>query len=193
MSSNVHNLLHATEEVMDLGTLHETSTFDFENALQGKTRMLRSGYKNLEQVINRLSELDNLTAPEPMKFFYDIEIHGTNVTVLMNNYVLKKGNRDGWFLSTGQEVIQYCSAAKVSSTVRITGKKLIGRKKEAFIFPLSSTYLFTFECNINEIARTMVELSPSEVFCKLVAIPLNEDGDTFFTPLIHTLPDIDNI
>ncbi|XP_061496463.1 uncharacterized protein LOC133390970 [Anopheles gambiae] len=189
VSSNIHNLLHVTAEVRQFGPLSTLSVYIFENALQVMKNMLRSGWKNLEQVINRLSELDNFNASEPMKVLYEIEGHGDNVTLQMNDYILKKGNRDGWFLSTEYEVIQFCSAAKVASSVVITGKKLMGNKA-TYNFPVSSKYLHTFECNVKDSSTATININPSRIFCKLVAIPLGENGRTHFTPLIHTLPKV---
>ena len=61
---------------------------------------LRSGWKYLKQVFVQLSELYNFNASEPIKVLYEIEGHADNVTLQMKDYILKKANRDGWFLST---------------------------------------------------------------------------------------------
>ncbi|KFB47168.1 AGAP002950-PA-like protein [Anopheles sinensis] len=53
MSSNVHNLQHVFEEVLRFGPLPTISSYPFENELQHLKRLLRTGWKNLEQAINR--------------------------------------------------------------------------------------------------------------------------------------------
>ena len=60
ISCNDHNLLHVVEEVEHMESLWSISTNILENYLQFLKRLLRSGWKNLEQAINRLHEMDEL-------------------------------------------------------------------------------------------------------------------------------------
>ncbi|XP_058128449.1 uncharacterized protein LOC131292360 [Anopheles ziemanni] len=59
VTSNVHNLVHVYDEVAKFGALGTLSAYPFENELQHIKNMLRNGYRGLQQVANRLSELDN--------------------------------------------------------------------------------------------------------------------------------------
>ena len=82
ISSNIHNLLHVASEVEDKGPLNTMTAYPFENALQLLKLLIRSGWKNLEQVINRLSELEIFNAPEENESFnYKIQGKGNNVTL----------------------------------------------------------------------------------------------------------------
>lgn len=111
VSSNIHNLLHVHEEVVEFGPLYTIAAYPFENAFQHMKRLLRSGYKCLEQVRNRLSELETFNAPDEVEnFVCFLSGHGVNVTLHMKDYNLQKMFRNSWFLSTEYEVIKYCSA-----------------------------------------------------------------------------------
>lgn len=57
LTSNVHNLIHLTEDVRNLGNLTKFSAYPFESKLYEIKNMLRSGNKPLAQIANRLIEL----------------------------------------------------------------------------------------------------------------------------------------
>ncbi|XP_053674051.1 uncharacterized protein LOC128724349 [Anopheles nili] len=60
ISSNVHNLLHVYDEVCRFGPLDSISTYPYENNLQRLKRLHRTGNKSLEQLVNRLAEIDKV-------------------------------------------------------------------------------------------------------------------------------------
>ncbi|XP_058451148.1 uncharacterized protein LOC131430301 [Malaya genurostris] len=59
ITSNLHNLQHIVDEVEVFGPLNTISAYPFENSLQRMKHLIRSGWRSLEQVINRLSEVDS--------------------------------------------------------------------------------------------------------------------------------------
>uniref|UniRef100_A0A182W806 Uncharacterized protein n=1 Tax=Anopheles minimus TaxID=112268 RepID=A0A182W806_9DIPT len=95
VSSNVHNIQHVYDEVCRFGPLEEISSYPFENHLQRIKRLLRSGSRSLEQVVNRLTERrlckqakeknHNKRYPILITKGHDIEIH------LKPDFMLKKG------------------------------------------------------------------------------------------------------
>jgi hypothetical protein len=60
MIYNVHCLLHLCDFVSRLGHLHQFSAFPFEKALHGKKQRICSSAKPLEQIANRMCELDDV-------------------------------------------------------------------------------------------------------------------------------------
>lgn len=57
---NVHSLLHVTNFAQLYGSLDNFSCFPFENAMYKIKRMIRSGHRPLEQVVNRIKERDQI-------------------------------------------------------------------------------------------------------------------------------------
>ncbi|XP_055604411.1 uncharacterized protein LOC129752669 [Uranotaenia lowii] len=60
LTSNIHNLCHIVDEVERFGPLFTLSAYPFENYLHSLKKMLRSGPLPLNQIANRLTELDKL-------------------------------------------------------------------------------------------------------------------------------------
>uniref|UniRef100_A0A182PWM3 Uncharacterized protein n=1 Tax=Anopheles epiroticus TaxID=199890 RepID=A0A182PWM3_9DIPT len=95
VSSNVHNLLHVYEEVVKFGPLETLAAYPFENALQQIKCLMRNGWKNLEQAINRLSEVENFYFPSnEKKFVTYIDGKAFDATLHMEDFILRRTNRD---------------------------------------------------------------------------------------------------
>lgn len=58
ISHNVHNLVHLTDDVKLLGPLDNFNAFKFENYMQVLKNKLRKHEKPLEQIINRIKEME---------------------------------------------------------------------------------------------------------------------------------------
>ncbi|XP_052899213.1 uncharacterized protein LOC128305682 [Anopheles moucheti] len=102
VSSNVHNLLHINEEVEQFGPLNTISSYPFENELQRLKRLLRSGRKSLEQVINRISERDAYYTPQVSEQARYPSIHqrGNTITLhIRKDFCLKNEQSNKWFLT----------------------------------------------------------------------------------------------
>lgn len=63
---NIHNLVHLSNDVMRHGSLDAFSAFPFENKLQKLKNLLRKSGKALEQIVRRLSELENAKFLSPL-------------------------------------------------------------------------------------------------------------------------------
>ncbi|KAJ8965652.1 hypothetical protein NQ317_010639 [Molorchus minor] len=69
ISYNVHNLIHLCNEVRHFkGTLDSFSAFKYENALYKLCLLVKDSGKPLEQVVNRLAELNELVTPDFVQF-----------------------------------------------------------------------------------------------------------------------------
>uniref|UniRef100_A0A4Y0BCY6 Transposase domain-containing protein n=1 Tax=Anopheles funestus TaxID=62324 RepID=A0A4Y0BCY6_ANOFN len=189
ISSNMHNLLHVTEEVKRFGPLNTMSTYPFENALQHMKGMLRNGHRCLEQTVNRYSEFEQLNFPKKTPANETtLKGSGDNVVVTMPDFILKSNNRDGWFLSPEKEVIRFFSADKSSGTIKIIGRKLID-PEEYFDDPVSSGVINICKGKISNLSPNSIEYELSDIKAKMVAIKLDNEGHTMFAPLVHTLID----
>lgn len=61
-TSNVHNLVHLSDDVRRFGVLNTFNTYPFESKLYYIRRLLRTGNLPLSQVANRISEIDCFSA-----------------------------------------------------------------------------------------------------------------------------------
>lgn len=192
MTSNVHNLQHVYDEVKKFGELGSFSSYPFENELQHLKNLLRSGWRNLEQVINRLSELDHFQAllrrnnATPRKTY--IKTHRDGVIVYFKSFKLKQTKRDAWFLTKNNVVVQYCTASQRASTIVIEGKRLMD-PTVAFDNPCDSTGLNVCLGLVTSLWGPNIHVDASEIKCKLAAIQVDEEGQHLFVPLVHTLVD----
>lgn len=64
ITSNVHNLIHVTDDVIRFGNLNNISTYPFENRLVMLTSKLKKCNKPLEQIARRISEIKMVTDKE---------------------------------------------------------------------------------------------------------------------------------
>ncbi|XP_061519266.1 uncharacterized protein LOC133395040 isoform X2 [Anopheles gambiae] len=128
LTSNVHNLQHVLEDVKNYGPLPLISTYSFENELRLLKLLLRSGVNCLQQVINRLAELDQLdnrhkNTEENIKYPC-VKHHCDKRTAhIRQGLMLQQGDRNGWFLTKDNHVVRFESAVERASTVVIKGKK----------------------------------------------------------------------
>ncbi|XP_052901576.1 uncharacterized protein LOC128309240 [Anopheles moucheti] len=187
ISSNVHNLLHLTDEVKEFGPLNVMSAYPFENALNHIKRMLRHGHKCLEQTINRLSEFESFAVPIT-KPNNEIFLKGAeeNITLHIRGFSLNRTLRDGWFLSAEKEIIHFVFAEMVDSNLRIVGRKLLNPSAQ-FNSPCSSYTLYIFKGKETDLSQTFYEFKPSDVKAKMAAIRTEDQEETVFVPLLHTL------
>lgn len=64
-TSNVHNLIHVSNDVKRFGALNTISTYPFESKLFKLKRLLHTGNLPLEQVSRRIIESDSIVAEKP--------------------------------------------------------------------------------------------------------------------------------
>lgn len=190
MTSNVHNLQHIYKDVDKFGKLPTLSTFKFENDLHSMKNMLRSGYKNLQQIANRKIELMNFKPINMTRVqfpFLKIQKNGSMQLHLRSGCLLRNYFPDSWFLTTDNCIVKYHSATKEHGSIVIQGFKLLDCY-DAFDSPFSSQILHAFEGDIKKITRSASEYRCEDVKCKLVAInSVEPDGSNFFfIPLLHT-------
>lgn len=189
LTYNVHNLVHVAADVKRFGPLPSISSFPFENKLQHLKRLVRTGHRCLSQVVGRLVELQELeTASEKVQFLYPFLKTKQEETILhvRSDFILRQGNRNGWFLTKNNEIVRYSKAIETGGLFFIEGHKIL-RKKPSFSYPRSSDVIFNFVATIQDLSSEVERVNVSDVKCKLVAVSLDEGVTFHFSPLIHTL------
>lgn len=202
ISSNVHNLAHITEDLVNqnVGSLMDISTYKYENAL----RMLGLKIKNcnlpLEQVARRSIELSKTQLKNSIDLFddsvfmpklqYEIpnQCHGINKTyskiqitpdIMLSNR--KFGDR--WFLTHLNEIVVMNYALKIGDHFKICGSR-IKEKRNFFTYPLHSGALCIYMSDgRTEDHTTFFDIN--SIKAKMLCI--SNENDFLHIPLLHTL------
>ncbi|XP_053663436.1 uncharacterized protein LOC128712570 [Anopheles marshallii] len=196
MTSNVHNLLHVHDEVVRFGSLSAISTYRFENELQHLKRLLRSGWKNLEQAVNRISEFENFGMPKPPEqtITYPSQVSKFNTKVFVRpRLTLQTGWGNAWFLTADGSIGKLQSAADGTDAdvgkVLVRGHRLC-RKMPAFDTPMDSNDMLIYRGCIRDLSTGAdLQCSTDELVCKLVVTASRSRQDLTLVPLLHTFRD----
>lgn len=68
ITSNIHNLCHIADDIKRFGNINTISTYDFENHLGLMNKKIRGFQHPLQEVANRLSEMDFSTNQRNLNF-----------------------------------------------------------------------------------------------------------------------------
>ncbi|XP_053667904.1 uncharacterized protein LOC128718284 [Anopheles marshallii] len=113
VNSNVHNVQHVYEEVQRFGSISSLSTYPYESKLHHLKRLIRSGWKSLEQAVNRLSELDEFfasRAPSMIKLPSIIRKDKITTAHVRPNFIIQDNPRNCWFLTKDENIVQFHTA-----------------------------------------------------------------------------------
>lgn len=183
ITSNVHNLLHVADEVERFGPLPTFDAYPFENKLYLIKNMLRHGDKPLSQIAKRLLE-QNLNTKFPNRNSKYEKPYLTRVkdVVVLNfeHYIISCKERNKYFLSSTNDIIEVLSISNDGQKIKIQGQKLMG-KMLVFEKPLRSSFLNIYKVFARSSERTDAVLSPDDVNCKLVCVA--HGGFLYFIPL----------
>jgi hypothetical protein len=143
INHNVHNLLHLADDAMVYGNLDNFSCFPYESFMSTIQAWLRSGYRPLEQIYNRLSELqagklgqsapenNNLTLGKESKLnsdkFYSIKLKESTLT---------NDHRNSWFLTNDDKIVKFSYV--LQSSKLIYGKEVL-TVNDFFTYPINSS------------------------------------------------------
>lgn len=134
ISSNVHQLLHVVNDVLKFGNLETISSYRFESFMQTLKHKLRSGYKSLEQVVNRTAELaafDVIKMRLKPSFPRSKQIGNEVVLYVRQGFILRAGNANEWFMAIDNSILQYKGISDQENSIRIVGRRL---SKKAIMF-----------------------------------------------------------
>lgn len=189
LTSNVHNVQHIVDEVERFGPLSTTSAYPFENALQRIKHLLRSGWKSLEQAINRLSEInarEYYTIQKSKKYqsnYPCVRTCGSKKVInVTENCFLSDADRNAWFLTHTNQIVRYDHVSE-SPQMLIFGKVLTS-KMDFFMYPVKSSFLNIYLGNKKGLSGVNSQFSCSDIKCKLVSVDFKDNR--VFIPLIHT-------
>lgn len=187
VTSNVHNLVHITEEVEKFGPLYSFSAYPFENKLFFIKRLLRDGKNPLSQVAKRISEANDFKVVksqdktiEPVYPFVK-EIRNNYKVLQLEQFKLSSKRKDKYILTTANDIIEIW---EIDEKYNIKGSE-IKWKEEVFVYPIKSSHLGIYKAIIKDDIRLNITLDPQSVKCKLVCVEHNEYY--YFIPLLHTL------
>lgn len=208
LTSRVHNLIHLTEDVQNLGNLTKFSAYPFESKLYEIKNMLRSGNKPLAQIANRLIEIQ--------KAHYDVQkdVKSENYPQLKYvtsnsylNHVIKDnsmaiykmliledvcfGGREEncWMLTKNNRVVRVNAFCKLNEEVIFSGTEM-KNCSDFFKTPIDSSKLNIYCVNIstvhsNDLMSSETTFELSDIKCKLVRVSYSDH--IVFIPLLHTL------
>lgn len=191
VTSNVHNLIHITQECERFGSLPTLSGYPFENHLYTIKNLIRSGRKPLEQVVNRLTEImyaneGNSNSSDTIIYPFVFKTMKDDCTKFLcvrikEGFTLDNSNANKWFLTKNREIISLKYVLKTG----ICGEKLTNINN-AFNEPFSSSLLNVFQTKHISNTEPLKKYAFTDVLCKFVATHFSDK--TTFIPLQHTLP-----
>lgn len=197
VSSNVHNLIHITDDVIKFGNLNNISTYPFENRLGMIKNKLKKCNKPLEQIARRINEIKDVmfnknhsnlnSSTQFPKLKHPVASNQSFSTVIFKEdfRLSTKKFSDKWFLARTTEGIRIMEMTKItrSQTLNLVifGKPL--RKIENFFespFSSSNIYIYLSDGSNDE----EISLSISMIVCKMVCLGYKQEF--VFIPLLHT-------
>lgn len=200
ISSNVHNLIHITEELIEnnVESMDELSTYKYENCLRLLAMKLKCNGRPLEQISRRLIEiyqlnenlLDNTffdTIPDAHeREFTEYEFEKNcfkKITIRPGLMLSNKKIGDQWFLTDSGDIVEMKHAVKVGDTHKVCGFLLI-QKEIFFIEPIESSKLSIFQSN-GKLSTELCMYEIGSVKAKMISLPIEKNF--VYIPLLHTL------
>lgn len=181
ITSNIHNLVHVTDEVRKFGPLNTFNSYPFENKLHVIKMMLRNGNKPLMQVAKRLSECSersHLKDGSQTKFPI-VTKSRHNKIVEFETFKISQKSQDKYLMTTDGQIIE----VKEITDTNIIGYK-IENLSDVFQIPIKSSYLNIFKASLSDDNRITVNVNFNKVSYKLVATAHKDE--IYFVPLLHT-------
>ncbi|XP_053667908.1 uncharacterized protein LOC128718296 [Anopheles marshallii] len=190
LTSNVHNLLHILPDVQRFGPLTSISSYPFENKLQFIKNLVRTGHRSLNQVVCRVTELRELEAADKRikdtTIYPSIKNKNNEVIFFVKaNFVLRKGNRNGWFFTHDNQIVRYSKASEISGKFCIEGHPML-TKQPSFTNPTNSEIIYCYMANAEDISDSIIMVDLDNIKGKLACITLDMGKTLNFSPLLHT-------
>lgn len=134
VGSNIHNLCHVVNDVSRFGCLPSLSAYPFEGMLFKIKNLLRKDDLPLSQVANRLQELSKMTRNDGDLQAYPVvksekelttgEKVFTTVMLNENCFLSSKEDKNKWFLSNDNNIIEMEYAILIQGEIKIMGKSI---------------------------------------------------------------------
>lgn len=206
ISSNIHNLIHVTEdlEYCGSGNLMEISTYQFENTLRLLGLKLKHSNRPLEQIVCRTIEQNQLQQSK-IKFyvheqfqpevFYEKqhENHGSvfqKITIAYDTMLSSRKDKDSWFMTKSKEIVKFKYAVKKKNRFKLFGMQIAHEQmKPFFTNGITSTKLDIYTSS-NEFENDLQSYDLKSIEAKIMC--LTYENQFVFIPLLHTLENLKN-
>lgn len=199
IGSNVHNLLHVTDDMESSGVcnLMEISTYNFENRLRLLGMDMKHTNLPLEQVVCRTSERNNLQyskiqiklTPFEPRVFYETYLNNRlvykKIEIEPNVFLSARKKGDYFFLTSSKKIVKFVYAIK-DDGLTIFGQE-VKEKGPFFRSPLTSTKIDIYLSNgilENDIKPHGIASIQAKMVC------LSSESEFVFMPLLSTLKNI---
>lgn len=195
---NLHNLVHIVDDSERHGcSLSDIMAFNFESFLGFLKKMVKSGFKPLEQVCNKVLQ-DMLFETEKPKIPSPVEIlkssQQTDGTLMIKklrfkNFILTSKPPNNVISLQNGEIMQIDVIKKLPGSTNIIIDGLILKKiAPAFLYPTNSSIFNTFKIDENQNLPSG-SIKISEIDAKMIKLSIfeieNDDKETFVVPLLH--------
>ena len=155
--------------------------------------MIRTGNNITPQIINRIKEIVSMvnelnSAAQQDSHQYPVIINKAGGVLLQvgSNFMLRKAERDGSFMSKNNLIMKFAGVVPTSDGISVKGQYFL--KQHSFFMDLcDSALLHIFCAKINDLTQTCHEVSLDDIKCMLSTIDVNEWGSKVVIPLLHTL------
>jgi len=170
LSYNVHGLLHLCNDVKRFGPLDNFSAFKFENFMYSLKRRIRATRKPLEQLHNRITELQSLPIfvhkQQEMPLFVE-----SKSTIYFKNFCITSKHPDNCVSLNNSNCIVIIKRISKNKNNYIEGLKL-NDLRDYFDTPCQSSVLGIFVANKSDTSEICCEINAINVKC--VNIKLDE-------------------
>lgn len=205
IGSNVHNLIHVTEDMQrcGVGNLMQISTYKFENSNRPLEQLVRRTLEN-EQINRKLH--NNLFHPMPFVPRISCEVKQKNLSVFKKielspdtylssrRYDLEiqdsafKGN-DAWFLTKSSDIVKMLFVQKIGIDFIIHGLR-IETKDSFFKTPIDSRKIDIY-VSPGELETDSRLYNINSIKAKMMCIEIGKQS--VFIPLLHSLEVINQL
>lgn len=179
VTSNVHNLSHICNDVMNFGCLDNFSAFPAESFMfQIKQKICLKSGKPLQQLVKRLNE-ETIKSSKDDHFGNTISRKQKSTEIQMNSFILSNQQPDNCCLLKNGEYMLISEILEESSIIYIKGKifKSLGN---FFGDPIDSRML---GIHLGTLDNQIIVVNVGEVLSKIVCLPYRDNW--IVIPVIH--------
>lgn len=184
MSYNVHNLLHLTNDVKTFDPLDKFSCFQFENYLRNIRQKIQNSGKPLEQLVNRISEENQLPIIKASIKLYP-RIHYSKVEKInlieLKEFVISIKNPNNCCLLKDNSIFIVKEIIFLNKILHIVGNQFT-KMESLFVQPCNSLNL---QISIIDDHFKYITVPISEIKKKCLKLTYFKYAKPIIIPLIH--------
>lgn len=184
MSYNIHNLLHLANDVKTFGSLDKFSCFQFENYLGRLRCKVRNSGKPLEQLINRISEENQLPIKNFTKLYKRIHYSksGKIISVELKEFIISIKNPNNCCLLKNNSVFIVKEIILSNKILYIVGDQFT-KFEPLFLQPCNSLNLQI--CATDEVDSENIIVPITEIERKCLKFIYFGCSKPIIVPIIH--------